>query len=209
MERTTIIRISERGQDFKEFIHETLHLIETGDAPLESHEGFEILSVGTHDIVYRKGDVVIKVGIDMEAYRDRSGQAPLREFLRPISDGENLLRCGRTASVPTLYAYTDSIVFMRHIEGTPLSDLKGEAYQDVYEKVIRLYRDHLEFQGFLSTDLRDDNILLDEKGYLWFIGHGSVHFAHATMKWGGLFIELNWTPWNDFFEKYRFSGRTE
>lgn len=207
MERTTSINISMKGQDFKDLIHEILHHIEAGDEPLERLEGFEILSMGSGNIVYRKDDIVIKVGIDTEAYRAAPDQTPMREFLRPIPDGENLLRCGLTGSVPAIYAYTDAIVFMGFEKGRPLSTLRGEEYDRAYESAVTLFYEDLLYRNHICVGLTDDDILVREGGNVLFLGHGHDLFLDIPT-WGRLFKEVGWIPWSDFFEKYRLSGLT-
>ena len=129
---------------------------------------FDEYNMGSSGIVYRYGDVIIKVGVDVGSYLS-SGD--LRSNLVSIPDGYLLESLRGIVRVPDVYVYNDYVVVMEYIRGTYMRDLVGDRKSDAYEELVSMYMRALSC-GYLLKDLNDSNVLYDEKGVcLLDLGH--------------------------------------
>lgn len=185
-------------------IEDTLLLVQKEVDRLDE-QGYRQLATGADSILFEKDGIVIKVGIDMEAYRKQGFQGRvMRPFVKAIPDGAFMAKYESKMSMPYVYAYGETWVIMSLIDGRPLSEFQGEEYNTHFEKAAEDYAAIFEYQGILLTDLHDDNIFVDKDGMVNFIdfGHAS-HFEGDA--WQEKFDELEELGEEGFFDTYRAS----
>lgn len=180
--------------------YDLMHILEIIESDLNRLSDFEIVGKGADSVVFRYGDIAIKVGVVKSEWLSDGN---LVNALNKIGDGHFMFKYGNRIEIPTLYAYSDYIVIMEYVDGETLEDIDDDD-DELREVLIEDYAFFVREFGLLLIDLQESNVMIGREGQLVYIDFG-YYIELDDIDRDRYVEELDLIGDHEFFEKYSTS----